>query len=307
MEKGKSTLDMTGVYHGLTAYFIWGLLPIYWKLLSNVPAMDILAQRIIWTFIIVVVMIAKNNLWDEVKGVLKDKKRIFYLTLSSITITINWGLFIWAVNSNYIIQTSMGYYITPLLVVFFGLVIFKEKLNVWQLTALTFAFLGVLILTLQYGSFPWISMVLAVAFAAYGLFKKMTKVSIIVGLALETALITPLAILYLALNPTSQGIFSISLGTFLLLVGSGFATAVPLLLFASSATRIPLTTLGFIQYIAPTMSLLIGVFVYGEVFSRTHSMSFGLIWMGLLIFTLSHTQLIKKSEVPGTSDLRENA
>jgi chloramphenicol-sensitive protein RarD len=307
MGKSKSTLDMTGVYHGLIAYLLWGLLPIYWKLLSHVPAMDILAHRIIWSFLIVVILIAKNNLWYEVKEVLKDKKRIFYLILSSITITINWGLFIWAVNSNYIIQTSIGYYITPLLVVFFGLVIFKEKLNVWQLTALTFAFLGVIILTLQYGSFPWISIVLAIAFAAYGLFKKTTKVSIIVGLAMETALITPLAILYLVFNPATGGVFSISMGTFLLLIGSGFATAVPLLLFASSATRIPLTTLGFIQYLAPTISLLIGVFVYREVFSRVHSISFGLIWLGLTIFTLSHTKLIKKSEVPGTSDLRENA
>jgi chloramphenicol-sensitive protein RarD len=282
-----------GVFYAAASYTLWGILPIYWKLIVGVSSVEILAHRILWAFAFVFLIIAYNRQWAEIKSVLADKKQVFYVFISAIFITINWGLYIWSVNSNRILDASLGYYINPLFVVVIAVVFFKEKLDRFKIISLSLALIGVVIMTIQYGEFPWISILLAVTFGLYGAMKKLVKTSSITGLALETAVITPLTLIYLVFRQISgQGALGRApLGIILLLIGAGVVTAVPLLLFAKGAKRIPLSTLGFCQYISPTMSLLLGVFVYKETFTTAHMISFCFIWGGLAIYSMSQLGL----------------
>lgn len=287
-----------GVIYAAASYTLWGILPAYWKLIDNVFSMEILANRILWAFVFVSLIITYNKQWEEIKSALLDKKQVFYIFISSILITINWGLYIWTVNSDRILDASLGYYINPLFVSVIAVVFFKEKLDRYKVTALALAFIGVIILTIQYGKFPWVSIALAVSFGLYGAMKKFVKANSITGLALETAIITPFTIIYIAFRQISgQGAFGREpLGVILLLMGAGIVTAIPLLLFAKGAKRIPLTTLGFTQYISPTISLILGVFVYNESFNAAHMISFCFIWLGLVVYSISQLGLLKNKE-----------
>ena len=281
--------DIVGIWYSTLAYTAWGILPLYWKLLQAVPALEILAHRIIWSFIFVGCIVIVTGSWQTMISVLQDKKNLFYLFLCGFLISLNWFTYIWAVNSDRVIEASMGYYINPLVVVLLGVVILKEKLTRWQAVAILLAATGVFILTVQYGQVPWVALILAGTFALYGLSKKLIKVDSLTGLALETAAVTPLALIYIV-SQQSQGFGAIGrvpLHTTLILVGAGVATATPLLWFAKGAKRIKFTILGFLQYIAPTISLLLGIFIFKENFSRTHFISFSFIWAGLLIFIVS--------------------
>ncbi|AKA69165.1 EamA family transporter RarD [Clostridium scatologenes] len=284
-----------GVVYAVAAYTLWGVLTIYWKLIDSVFPIEILSNRIVWAFVFTVAIIAATKQWGELKRIAKDKKQMTYIFIASILIAFNWGLYIWAVNSNKIIDASLGYYINPLVAVALGVVIFKEKLSLWQGIAISTAFFGVIIKTLQYGKIPWISLGLAISFGLYGAMKKFVKANSIVGLTLETTMITPIAAIYIASRQFSGvGAFGReSTVVILLLIGSGVVTAVPLLLFASAARRLPLSVIGFTQYISPTISLFIGIFVYHEGFTSIDMISFVFIWSALVMYSLSQISLNK--------------
>lgn len=281
-----------GVVYAVAAYTLWGVLTIYWKLIDSVFPIEILSNRIVWAFVFTVAIIAATKQWGELKRIAKDKKQMTYIFIASILIAFNWGLYIWAVNSNKIIDASLGYYINPLVAVALGVVIFKEKLSLWQGIAISTAFFGVIIKALQYGKIPWISLGLAISFGLYGAMKKFVKANSIVGLTLETTMITPIAAIYIASRQFSGvGAFGReSTVVILLLIGSGVVTAVPLLLFASAARRLPLSVIGFTQYISPTISLFIGIFMYHEGFTSIDMISFVFIWSALVMYSLSQIQ-----------------
>ncbi|WP_042144022.1 EamA family transporter RarD [Paucisalibacillus sp. EB02] len=284
----KST-DRLGIVFAVGAYVLWGFLPIYWKFIDYVPAGEILAHRIIWSFVFMVVIVLMVRKWPgfirECKLILKDKKKFISITMASIVISINWLTYIWAVNSDHVLQASLGYYINPLVSIILAIIVLKEKLTKSQTVSVALAGMGVLYLTFSYGVFPWVSLLLAVTFALYGLFKKVVDIPAMYGLTIETMIITPIAFIYLFFLPENTFSFqTINTSENAILMGAGIVTAIPLLLFASGAKRIPLAMVGFLQYIAPTLMLIIGVFIYHETFSLEHLISFGLIWLALLIY-----------------------
>jgi len=291
---------LKGRLYIILVFTVWGFLPLYWKLLKQIPADEILAHRIIWSFVLVMTLLFFNKKLSSLREVIASKREMKYLFASTLFITINWFIYIWAVNSDHVVETSMGYYINPLIVIALSMIILKEKLNKWQIISITFAAIGVCILTIQYGKFPWIAISLATSFALYGLFKKLVNVDSIVGLAIETSLITPIALLYVLLKEFKGvgALGAISFGTVLLLVCTGLATAIPLIWFAIGAQRVSFSTVGFAQYISPTIMLIIGIFIFKEEFSGIHLVSFGFIWTGLIIYSLSQIGFLKNYKYP---------
>jgi len=294
----------TGAFQAGLSYLIWGILPIYWKLLDHVNAEDILANRIFWSFafMMVVLFFSKKigNLYSVLKSFKQNRKEMYALIIASFLISTNWFIYIWAVNHHQMIEASLGYYINPLVSVLLGVIFLKEKLSPAQYASFIIAGVGVLILGLSYGKFPWISVVLALSFGVYGLAKKMIKVDSAVGLTLETMVVTPFALAYMVFLffNGEHALFSGSVSTDLLLIGAGAATALPLLYFAKGAQKIPLSMLGLLQYIAPTITLLLGVLVYGEHFTKHHLQAFVFIWSALTIYSLSKTKLFANTLGP---------
>ena len=291
-----------GVGYVTGAYLLWGILPVYWKLLQNVPPVQILAHRIVWAFGFLLALLLVTGKFvafcNEAVQIARQPRKMATVFVVAVILNLNWLTYIWAVNNDHIVQTSLGYYINPLVSIMLGVVILKERLSMWQLIAFLLAAAGVLNLTVQYGAFPWVAMVLAVTFGLYGLFKKMVNIGSITGLTLETLLTCTFAMPYLAyVIHTGSSSFGFSLAPVnLLLMGAGAVTAIPLVLFAAGTKRLPLVTVGFLQYISPTMTLLLGVMVYHEPFTRGHLLSFGLIWVGLLLFSLSQTRVFESLE-----------
>nr|WP_308314858.1 EamA family transporter RarD [Bacillus sp. T33-2] len=287
----------TGIFYAAFSYILWGVLPIYWKLLGGVGSDEILANRVFWSFFFMVALLLvtkKRPLFIETfRGLAANRRQMLALITASILISINWFIYIYAVNTGQMIQASLGYYINPLVSVLLGMIFLKEKLSVWQYLSFGMAAIGVLILTFSYGQFPWIALTLAISFGLYGLAKKLIKVEAAVGLTLETLVVMPVAAVYMAvlfLNGTST-LFNSAVVVDILLIGAGAATAVPLLYFARGAQSIPLSMLGFLQYIAPTITLLLGVFMYDETFSKVHLLSFTFIWAAVTIYSVSRTKL----------------
>lgn len=281
-----------GIIYTAVAYLLWGFLPIYWKLVDTVPAGEILAHRIVWSFVfmLVIILVLRKGLpfIQECKVFLKNKRKLIGISLASVFISLNWLTYIWAVNSGHVIQASLGYYINPLISILLGIIVLKESLNRNQLLSFILAGIGVVYLTFSYGVFPWISLILALSFGFYGLLKKMVDVSAMFGLAIETMIVTPIALLYLAFLPVHAFTLASPVSsTNLILIGAGVATAVPLLLFASGAKQIPLAMIGFLQYIAPTIMLFLGVFLYDEPFTTAHLIAFAFIWVALIIYMMS--------------------
>jgi chloramphenicol-sensitive protein RarD len=277
-----------GIVYATVAFFAWGVLPFYWKTLGNLPAFEILAHRILWSFVFISIVLAVRKK-THIKELLRDPKSRKSLVMTSGLIGLNWLTYVYAVNSEHIVEASMGYYINPLVSVFLGIVILKERLDLLQMISFVLACAGVLYLTLDYGRFPWIAVVLAGAFAFYGLFKKTSNLQSLPSLMLETMFLSPLALgimIYGAVS--SRGSFlSASIKTDLLLIFAGVVTTLPLYWFAQGAKRIPLSSVGFLQYIAPTFMLCIGVFFYNEIFTRAHFISFGLIWIALVLYSIT--------------------
>lgn len=285
--------EKSGVLWAIGAYTIWGFLPIYWKSLGHVTSSEILVSRIIWAFVmtLLLVLLMKNGryLIEDLKTLWSSKRDFWYLVSASFLVSGNWFLFIWAVNHDLLVQTSLGYYINPLVSVLLGVFFLKEKLSKAQQSAFLLAAVGVLVLTFSYGKFPWIAFVLAITFAVYGLLKKQIKLDALRGMTIETLFITPFALgFYIWLFWNKQSAFlHVDIKTDILLILTGIATALPLVMFAKGAQRIPLYMIGFLQYIAPTMMLFLGVIIYGETFGKIDFISFAFIWTALIVFTTS--------------------
>lgn len=282
-----------GIFFGLAAYVLWGVLPVYWKALELVSPFEILSSRFMWSCVFVLLLIIFQKKWllfaKEVKQVFSNVKTGAAMVAAGITISFNWGTFIWAVNNGHIVETSMGYYINPLVSILFAVVFLRERLDKMQLAAITCAFIGVASMVYSFGKIPWVSLTLAFTFALYGLLKKILPVSALTSIMLETLLITPLALVY-EYSLWQQGVSfyaSGNLQVIMMLTGAGVVTAVPLLLFTAGARLLPLKIIGFLQYISPTLTLLIGVFVYNEAFTASHLLAFGWIWAALLLFIVS--------------------
>lgn len=282
-----------GIFFGLAAYVLWGILPVYWKALELVSPFEILSSRFMWSCVFVFLLIIFQKKWPlfskEVKQVFSNVKTGAAMVAAGITISFNWGTFIWAVNNGHIVETSMGYYINPLVSILFAVVFLRERLDKMQLAAITCAFIGVASMVYSFGKIPWVSLTLAFTFALYGLLKKILPVSALTSIMLETLLITPLALVY-EYSLWQQGVSFYAFGNLqviMMLTGAGVVTAIPLLLFTAGARLLPLKIIGFLQYISPTLTLLIGVFVYNEAFTASHLLAFGWIWAALLLFIVS--------------------
>jgi chloramphenicol-sensitive protein RarD len=288
-EKTEKTDNLTGVTIAIGSSVFWGILTIYWKLLDGVPSSEILAHRIFWAFVFVLLLLAWKGRSRELTRIIKDRKTRNWVVCGAVLISVNWFLFIWAVTGGKIVETSLGYYMNPLFTVLWGCVFMRERLGRWQVVALLLAAAGVMMLALEYGEIPWISLSIAVIFSLYGFVKKKVSLDSIASLTIETMLVTPLAILYI-IYIQAAGNGHLGTGSWrlsLLLILSGAITAVPLLLFAEGAKRVSLSTLGFAQYISPTMQLFIGVGLYHEPFSHMHFLSFCLIWSAIIIYTVA--------------------
>jgi chloramphenicol-sensitive protein RarD len=264
------------------------MIPGYWKLLKVVPAAEILAHRYVWTTVFLTALLTWQGRWNEVRANARSPRAVLYCLASGCTISINWFLFIWAVNMGRVIETSLGYFMTPLVNVLFGAIFLRERLTRWQMVAVLLAALGVANLTFGYGRFPWVALTLCVSFGVYGLLRKQSGTAAIPGLFFETVLLVPVALFYLlSLHLHGTLLFGNSgwLLT-LLLVSTGVVTAVPLAWFGYAARHLRLTTVGFLQYLAPSGSFCLGVFAYHETFTRGHLITFSLIWIALVVFTL---------------------
>lgn len=292
MDEEQRSLEgsFVGVGYAVGAFALWGILPLYWKVLAQVPAAQILAHRILWSFIFVAVLLTVWGRWSVLKETVMRRENRRAVILGSLFISGNWFLYIWAVNSGHVVEASMGYYINPLFSVALGVAVLRERLNFWQWISMGLAFTGVLYATVQLGKFPWVALTLAVTFALYGLVKKKADLEALVGLGLETAVVLPFALGYLVFcHQKHMGAFGEIWWVTLLLMGAGVVTATPLLWFAEAAKRVPLSTVGIAQYISPSLTLLFGVLVFGESFTPAHSVSFGLIWAALILFSCAKT------------------
>ncbi|MGH8092002.1 MAG: EamA family transporter RarD [Chthoniobacterales bacterium] len=286
----KSTIppnDASGLVAGIAAFMTWGLVPVYWKLLRFIPAHEILAHRFVWTWVFMILLLTGQRRWPEVLANLRSRRTALFCAGSGLAITINWFVFIWAVNSGRVLETSLGYFMTPLVNVLFGAIFLRERLSRPQLASVLLATGAVCFLTFGFGKLPWVALTLCFSFGLYGLLRKVSGAAPIPGLFLETTLIVPLALgclLYLARQHMLQ--FGVALpGLSLLLISTGIVTGVPLLWFAHAARHLRLTTLGFLQYLAPSCTFFLGVFVYHEAFRRAQALTFALIWSALVIFT----------------------
>ncbi|MCR6471809.1 EamA family transporter RarD [Bacillus safensis] len=288
-----------GVLYTAASFTLWGLFPLYWKLMEHISSGEILAHRILWSFVfmcgILLYLKQVRPAMQTVKGLILDGKAFFSLLLSAILISVNWYVYIWAVNHGLMLEASLGYYINPLVSVLLGIIFLKERLNKLQSIAILIAAFGVILSTVQYGSFPVVAFLLALSFGFYGLIKKRMSFTSAIGLTIETLLLAPAALVYLlfflkepvvTMNPNSFG----SLG---LLFFAGVFTAVPLLLFSEGAKRIPLYQVGILQYIAPTITLFLGLFVYHEHLSAAKIVTFLCIWVAILLFTTSQLRMKK--------------
>ena len=281
-----STEIRRGLLYGVGAYTWWGLFPIFLVSLSHVSAVEILLHRIIWAVPFGALFIIARQQWGEVWRAISSPKVAMMLTLSALAISANWLTYVWAVTHGRILESSLGYYINPLMYVAAGVFILREKLRPLQLAAIVLASIGVVVYTIGLGGLPWIALVLAALFTAYGFLRKTVDVGAMPGLFVETSLLSPIAIvvLFILIGGGNAMIFSHNLSTDILLLLAGPVTVVPLLLFALAARRLQLITVGFLQYIGPTLQFLLGL-AYGEAFTPTHAFSFGFIWLALAVFT----------------------
>lgn len=277
-----------GILSAIGAYTLWGLLPLYWKSMQTVPAFEVLCHRAVWSFAFVVLLLAGKKQWEWLQQARKTPVTLITFLGTSCLLALNWSTYIWAVNTGRIVDTSLGYFINPLLSVLLGVLFLGERLRLWQWIAIGLALGGVVFLTLGYGAFPWIALTLAITFGFYGLLRKTASLGALEGLSLETAVLCLPAIPYLVYL---ESVGTASFGhtgamTSILLAFAGVVTALPLLLFAYAARRVTLATVGILQYIAPTGQFLLGVLVYGETFTKTRLVGFGVIWIALFIYSL---------------------
>lgn len=280
-----------GILYGIGTYILWGFFPIYWKVLHEVPALQVIGHRISWSFIFLFAFILLTKQWQDFRSVaLTSAKTIGIYGIAGVLLTINWLVYVWGVNAGFIVETSLGYFINPLLSVLLGVIFLRERLRLTQWIPVGIAAAGVIYLTFVYGRPPWIALTLAFSFGLYGLVKKLAPLGSLYGLTLETGIVFPAALIYLTVvefNGTGAFLHDTALIN-LFLFGAGLVTTIPLLMFASAAKEIPLTLVGLLQYIAPTIQFLIGVFLYKEPFDHSHLIGFGIVWFALVIFLVEN-------------------
>jgi chloramphenicol-sensitive protein RarD len=276
-----------GIGYGLAAYGLWGAVPLFWPLVARAGSLELLAHRVVWSLVISV-LLALVLLPKGWYGRMATRRTLLMLGLAAAVVSVNWGVYIWAVNHGQVVQTSLGYYINPILSILVGVVALGERMARAQWVSVALAFLAVVVLTVEYGRLPWVSLVLAASFATYGVMKKQVNGGAVETLTIESALLTPVALGYLVYLAASGGMTFGTLGWThsLLLMATGVVTVVPLLFFAASATRLPLSTLGLLQYLAPTLQFLLGILYFHETMSTGRWISFGLVWLALMIMSV---------------------
>ncbi|WP_375751921.1 EamA family transporter RarD [Vibrio sp. HN007] len=292
-----------GVLFALGAYTMWGIAPIYFKALTEVPALEILSHRIIWSFFVLAALIQVSRQWNTVVNVLKDKKKLLILTATALLVGTNWLIFIWSVNANHMLDASLGYYINPLFNVILGMVFLGERLRKLQWLAVALAFVGVMIQVIAFGSVPYVALALAISFGLYGLLRKKVNLNAQVGLFVETMVLIPAAAIYLfaiASSDTSN-LINNDLSLNILLLSAGLVTTAPLLCFNAAATRLMLSTLGFFQYIGPSLMFILAVTVYGEPFNHDKATTFAFIWAALFLFSFDGIKASTKNRKAAAS------
>lgn len=288
--KNKKSLLMV-----LAGYVIWGVLPLYWHALSGIDPIVILCCRIVMSAVCTTLLLFATGRLGELWAVMRNKQLMKFLIPAALTVTVNWGVYIWAVSAGHVTDSSLGYYMNPLVVFLFGSLIFKERCGKMELVALLLAAAGVLLTTLQYGAFPYIAITLAVSFALYGMFKKFAHVDGTVSIAVETIVLFPAALLFLLLSPqTSAAIATATPLQFVFLLLAGIVTAAPLIMYTQGVNGLPFITMGFLQYVCPTLMLILGVAIMGEPFSVANAVSFAFIWAGLILFSVGMIKREKK-------------
>ncbi|MFW6260065.1 MAG: EamA family transporter RarD [Spirochaetota bacterium] len=288
--------SMLGTLSAFAGFLVWGLLPFYWKWLGGVDAIEILAHRIVWSTMLLLVLVPVVQR-RELAAALRDRRAFLIAAGAGVVVGVNWFVYVWAVSAERLVEASLGYYINPLVSVLLGMVVLRERMNRLQLVALVLAAAGVAVLTVSYGRLPWVSLTLAFTFGFYGLIKKTGRLNSLVSLLIELVILAPVAGVFLARRHAGDGgAFGAGDPTVTwLLAGAGVATVLPLLLFGAGARRIPLSRVGFLQYIAPTLMLLIGTVFYGEAFTSAHAVAFALIWTALAIYTATLVRARKGS------------
>ncbi|MHB8473957.1 MAG: EamA family transporter RarD [Gammaproteobacteria bacterium] len=277
-----------GIVYAVAAYVIWGLLPVYLKWLHAVPALQVISHRIVWACLLLGGIIVMSRQWRAFKASVLVPRILRIYLIAALLIAINWLTYVWAVNAGFIVEVSLGYFINPVISVVMGVIFLHERLRPWQWLPVAMVVSGVLYLTVSYGALPWLALVLAFSFGTYGLIKKTAPLGALYGLTLETGILLLPALAYLIYaDATGQGAFLHAGGAVnSLLIAAGPVTALPLLLFAAAAQRIPLTLVGILQYIAPTLQFLLGVLVYHEPFSHAQLIGYGIVWAALIIFAM---------------------
>ncbi|UWF55772.1 EamA family transporter RarD [Staphylococcus hyicus] len=291
-----------GIMFSFIAYILWGTLPLYWALITGIDAIETLMIRIILSLIFMLILLPIMKQWttfkNDLHNLIASPKKLIIIIVAGYVVTLNWGTFIYAIEAGYVLQTSLGYYINPLVSILLAMIFFKERFNRLEWGAILIALTGVLYMTIKIGEFPYISLLLAFSFGIYGLLKKLVPLNALSSITIETIVTTPMALIYI-IYMSLHGHLSIGLNmsTFWLLF-SGAVTAVPLLSFSAGAIRIPLSLMGFIQYVGPTLIFILGIFVFNEPFNTDQFITFCFIWSGIFIYILSQIIKIYKRPTP---------
>ncbi|HSV57150.1 MAG TPA: EamA family transporter RarD [Magnetospirillaceae bacterium] len=288
-KRGSLSSETQGLVFGLSAFFMWGFFPVYWKSLDAVPAFQILAHRILWAFVFTLALVLALRRGDRLAELLRSRRRFAAAAAAGVLVAVNWGIYIWAVNADQIVESSLGYFLNPLVSAALGALILREHLDRGMVAAYAIAGLGIVVQAVSYGRLPWISLSLAATFSLYSLVKKIAGLDVLTGLVLEAATTTPVALAFLlAENGAGRGAFwNAGAMPTALLVLAGPVTAIPLLAFAAGVVRLPLTRIGILQYLSPTLQLLLGVFAYGERLGSTRAFTLGCILAALVVFGLT--------------------
>jgi chloramphenicol-sensitive protein RarD len=288
MRVGDLSGRRAGVASGLTAYVLWGLFPLYWGFLEPATPAEVLAARVVFSLASLALLVTAVGQWATVRAVLADRRRLVILAVAAVVVSVNWGVFIWSVDNGHVVDASLGYFINPLVSIALGVVVLRERLRRLQWLAVAIAALAVLYATVSLGRLPWIALVLAFSFGVYGLAKKLAGVDAIASLTVEMVLLTPIALAYIGWLWTQGELAfgSYGWGHALLMVGAGPVTALPLLFFGFAAHRVPLSVLGPLQYVAPSLQLVIGVWVFDELMSPERWLAFVGVWIALVVFTV---------------------
>ncbi len=295
-----------GLAYGVVAYALWGVMPIYFKQIATVASLDIVAHRILWSLLVLTVLLTVARAWDQVTAAVRNRKVMLTLLVSSVLIATNWLLYVYAINNGHILAGSLGYYLNPLANILLGRFVLGESLSRRQWAAVGIAGAGVAVLAAGAGGTLWISLILCFSFASYGLLRKIIAVDSLAGLSIETALLSPFALIFLLVGgATGQPMFAHSTGVNAYLMAAGIISTVPLLCFTAAARRLPYSTVGMLQFLAPTIQFALAVGLYGEHFTRTHAIAFGAIWAALALYASSLIGERRSRRVDDASELGE--